>query len=73
MIIDIILLIVMCVALLYGWRKGAIVQLLQLAGIFLAILLAPDFADEVGAIFTEDTGLAYLLGYGAISALALAA
>lgn len=66
MIIDIILLIVMCVALLYGWRKGAIVQLLQLAGIFLAILLAPDFADEVGAIFTEDTGLAYLLGYGAI-------
>lgn len=56
----------MCVALLYGWRKGAIVQLLQLAGIFLAILLAPDFADEVGAIFTEDTGLAYLLGYGAI-------
>lgn len=66
MIIDIILLIVMCVALLYGWRKGAIVQLLQLAGIYLAILLAPDFADEVGAIFTEDAGLAYLLGYGAI-------
>lgn len=66
MVIDIILLIVVCVALLYGWRKGAIVQLLQLAGIFLAILLAPDFADEVGAIFTEDTGLAYLLGYGAI-------
>lgn len=66
MVIDIILLVVVCVALLYGWRKGAIVQLLQLAGIFLAILLAPDFADEVGAIFTEDTGLAYLLGYGAI-------
>lgn len=66
MIIDIILLIVMCVALLYGWRKGAIVQFLQLAGIYLAILLAPDFADEVGAIFTEDAGLAYLLGYGAI-------
>ena len=56
----------MCVALLYGWRKGAIVQFLQLAGIYLAILLAPDFADEVGAIFTEDAGLAYLLGYGAI-------
>lgn len=66
MIIDIILLIVMCVALLYGWRKGAIVQFLQLAGIYLAILLAPDFADEVGAIFTEDAGLAYLIGYAAI-------
>lgn len=66
MVIDIILLIVVCVALLYGWRKGAIVQFLQLAGIYLAILLAPDFADEVGAIFTQDTGLAYLIGYAVI-------
>ena len=66
MVIDIVLLIVICVALLYGWRKGAIVQFLQLAGVYLAILLAPDFADEVGAVFTEDAGLAYLIGYGVI-------
>lgn len=66
MVIDIILLIVVCVALLYGWRKGAIVQLLQLVGIYLAILLAPDYADEVGAVLTEDAGLAYLIGYGII-------
>ena len=66
MVIDIILLIIALVALLYGWRKGAIVQLLQFAGIYLAILLAPDFADQVGAVFTEDAGLAYLLGYAAI-------
>lgn len=66
MVIDIILLIVICVALIYGWRKGAIVQLLQLVGIYLAILLAPDFADEVGTVFTEDAGLAYLVGYGVI-------
>ena len=66
MVIDIVLLIVICVALLYGWRKGAIVQFLQLAGVYLAILLAPDYADEVGAIFTEDAGLAYLIGYGVI-------
>lgn len=66
MVIDIILLIVICVALLYGWRKGVIVQLLQLVGVYLAILLAPDYADEVGLIFTEDAGLAYLIGYGVI-------
>lgn len=66
MVIDIVLLIVICVALLYGWRKGAIVQFLQLAGVYLAILLAPNYADEVGAIFTEDAGLAYLIGYGVI-------
>jgi uncharacterized membrane protein required for colicin V production len=66
MVIDIVLLIVICVALIYGWRKGAIVQFLQLVGVYLAVLLAPDFADEVGAVFTEDAGLAYLIGYGVI-------
>ena len=66
MVIDIVLLIVICVALIYGWRKGAIVQFLQLVGVYLAVLLAPDFADEVGIVFTEDAGLAYLIGYGVI-------
>lgn len=66
MVIDILLLIVACVALLYGWRKGAVVLLLQLVGIYVAILLAPDYADDVGVIITEDQGLAYLLGYAAI-------
>ena len=66
MVIDIILLIVACVALLYGWRKGAIVLLLQLVGVYVAILLAPDYAGDVGAMVTDDQGLAYLLGYAAI-------
>lgn len=66
MVIDILLLIVACVALIYGWRKGAIVLLLQLVGIYVAILLAPDYADNVGAMVTDDDGLAYLVGYAAI-------
>lgn len=66
MIIDILLLILACVALIYGWRKGAVVLLLQLVGIYVAILLAPDYADDVGAMVAEDQGLAYLLGYVAI-------
>lgn len=66
MVIDILLLIIACVALLYGWRKGAVVLLLQLVGIYVAILLAPDYADNVGAMVTDDPGLAYLVGYAAI-------
>ena len=66
MVIDILLLIVASVALIYGWRKGAVVLLLQLVGIYVAILLAPDYADDVGAMVTEDQGIAYLVGYAAI-------
>ena len=66
MVIDILLLIIACVALIYGWRKGAVVLLLQLVGIYVAILLAPDYADNVGAVVTDDEGLAYLVGYAAI-------
>lgn len=66
MVIDILLLILASVALIYGWRKGAVVLLLQLVGIYVAILLAPDYADDVGAMVTDDQGLAYLLGYAAI-------
>ena len=63
MIIDIVLLVVACIALVYGWRKGAIVLLLQLAGVYAAILLAPSYADDVGAMITKDHGLSYLVGY----------
>lgn len=66
MVIDILLLVVACVAMLYGWRKGAIVLLLQLVGTYVAILLAPDYADKVGGLVTSDQGLAYILGYVAI-------
>ena len=63
MVIDIILLIIACVALFYGWCKGAIVLLLQLVGIYVATLLATDYADKVGSMLTDDTGMSYLLGY----------
>lgn len=66
MVIDIILIVLAIMALIMGWRKGFIVQLLQLVGIYSVILFAPDFANEVGAIFTDDAGLAYLIGFGVI-------
>ena len=66
MIIDIVLIALALIALIVGWRKGFIVQLLQLIGLYIAVLIAPDFADEVGKIFTDDPGLAYLAGFGVI-------
>ena len=66
MVIDILLLILACVALLYGWRKGAVVLLLQLVGIYMAILIAPDYADNIGAYVTDNQPIAYIIGYVAI-------
>ena len=63
MVIDILLLVVACVALIRGWRKGAIVQLLQLVGIYVAMLVAADHADKVGSLLTSDPGISYILGY----------
>lgn len=63
MVIDILLLIVACLSLVYGWRKGAIVLFLQLVGIYLATLIATDHADSVGSMLTNDPGMSYLLGY----------
>lgn len=66
MIIDIILLVVAIFALVMGWRRGFIVQLCQLIGLYFAILIAPEFAGEVGAAFSNDPGVAYLLGFAII-------
>jgi uncharacterized membrane protein required for colicin V production len=66
MIVDIIIALMVIIALVVGWRKGFIVQLLQLAGIYIAILVAPDFAEEVGEYFSQDPGLAYIIGFGII-------
>ena len=63
MIIDLAIITLVCIAMICGWRKGAFVQLLQLIGLYIAILLAPEFANLVGGIFTDDPGLAYLSGF----------
>lgn len=66
MIIDIVLIVLAVIAIIVGWRKGFIVQLLQLIGLYIAVLIAPEFANEVGGMFTDDPGLAYLAGFGVI-------
>lgn len=66
MIIDTILAILAILAIVVGLRKGFVVQLLQLAGLYIAILIAPNFAGDIGSLITDDPGFAYLAGYGAI-------
>ena len=66
MIIDICILASFLVALVLGLIRGFIVQLCMLVGLYIAILLAPTFAGSVGHIFTDDPGLAYLVGFATI-------
>lgn len=63
MIIDIIIAIVAIVALVMGWRRGFVVQLCQLVALYIAILIAPEFAGQIGASFSDDPGLAYIIGF----------
>lgn len=66
MIIDIIIIVAAIIAVISGWRRGFIVQLCQLIGLYVAILLAPDFASELGHRFTADPGIAYIGGFAVI-------
>lgn len=66
MIIDISFAVLAILSLILGWRKGFVVQLIQLIVLYAAILLAPEFADSVGEIFTDDRSLTYLIGFVAI-------
>ena len=63
MIIDILFAVLAILSLILGWRKGFVVQLIQLIVLYAAILLAPEFADSVGEIFTDDRSLTYLIGF----------
>ncbi|MBO5802065.1 MAG: CvpA family protein [Alistipes sp.] len=66
MIIDILFAVLAILSLILGWRKGFVVQLIQLIVLYAAILLAPELADSVGEIFTNDRSLTYLIGFVAI-------
>lgn len=66
MTIDICILASFIIALILGLIRGFIAQLCMLVGLYIAILLAPTFAGSVGHIFTEEPGLAYLVGFATI-------
>lgn len=66
MIIDIILLICAIWAFALGLKRGLFVQLCHIIGIYLAVLIAPDFALEVGELIFDDPSKAYITGFALI-------
>ena len=69
--IDIVVLIAVVWALVLGIKRGFVAQLCHLVGLYLALLMAPSFASQVGSLFMDDPGKAYLAGFILIVAAAL--
>lgn len=71
MVIDIVVAILAVWLFILGLRRGFIVELCHLVGIYAAVLLAPKFATQVGSLFMDDPGKAYLAGFFVIVACAV--
>ena len=60
--LDIIVIIGFIWAVILGMRRGFIVQLCHLLGLYVAILIAPSIASPVGSLFMDDPRKAYIAG-----------
>ena len=69
--IDVIVIIALVWAFILGIKRGLVVQLCHLIGLYMAMLIAPRFASNVGSLFMDDPGKAYLAGFVVIVAAAL--
>ncbi|MBE6202055.1 MAG: CvpA family protein [Rikenellaceae bacterium] len=69
--IDIIVIIAAIMAFYTGYRRGFIVQLISLVGLYIAVLLAPTIAKPVGSIFISNEYMAYVAGFFLVLAVAL--
>ena len=61
--IDIFVAIFAVWAFILGLKRGLIVQLCHFVGIYVAILIAPSLAEQVGSLVMDDPGKAYLAGF----------
>lgn len=69
--IDIIVIIAAIMAFYMGYRRGFIVQLISLVGLYIAVLLAPTIAKPIGSIFISNEYMAYVAGFFLVLAVAL--
>lgn len=69
--LDIIIIIAALLSFYVGYRRGFIAQLINLVGLYLAILLAPVLAEPVGSIFFGNEYLAYVAGFFVVLAVAM--
>lgn len=71
MIIDILIVLLTIVAVVFGYRRGFVVQLCSLIALYMGVLLAPQLASPIGAFITDDPGLGYILGFVILVVVAL--
>ncbi|MBQ4500137.1 MAG: CvpA family protein [Alistipes sp.] len=69
--IDILVAIAAVWAFILGLRRGMIVQLCHLVGLYVAILIAPTIASPIGSLLMDDPGKAYIAGFGIVVAVVL--
>jgi uncharacterized membrane protein required for colicin V production len=69
--IDIAVIICVIWAFILGLKRGLVVQLCHLIGLYMAMLIAPRFASDIGSLIMDDPGKAYLAGFVLIVAAAL--
>jgi uncharacterized membrane protein required for colicin V production len=70
--IDILIIIAMLLAFYIGYRRGFIVSLIHLVGIYLATLIAPTIAEPIGSMFMGDNKyLAFIAGFFLVVAAAI--
>lgn len=71
--IDLTVIIITIWSLVLGIRRGLVVQLCHLAGLYIAIVAASRYAPTVGGIFLDDPGKATTAGFALIVAVAMLA
>lgn len=71
--IDLTVIIITIWSLVLGIRRGLVVQLCHLAGLYIAIVAASRYAPTVGGIFLDDPGKATTAGFALIVAAAMLA
>ena len=69
--IDIVVIICIVWAFILGLKRGLVIQFFHLVGLYMAMLIAPRFATEVGMLVMDDSGKAYLAGFILIVAASL--
>ncbi len=53
-IFDIVLLMVLVVAFVAGWRQGLVAQLFSFGGLIVGVLLASAFGPQIGGCLIPD-------------------
>ena len=71
MVIDILVAICLIWAFILGLRRGLVVQLCHLIGLYVAILIAPNHASTVGALISDDPAKGYIAGFALIVVVAM--